>query len=66
MAIQLHPAELAAFNATCKTSPASTRLRHLIRIWTIKEAYTKAIGTGLGTEFRELCIRGLPTDPGGK
>lgn len=58
----MHPAELADFQATCQTSPARTLLQYLIRMWTVKEAYTKAIGTGLGTEFRELCIQRLPSD----
>ncbi|GHJ87133.1 hypothetical protein NliqN6_3535 [Naganishia liquefaciens] len=59
---QLHPAELADFRATCQTSSDSRRLEYLIRLWTAKEAYTKAIGTGLGTEFRELSIEGLSAD----
>lgn len=28
-------------------------------MWTVKEAYTKATGTGLGTDFRTLCVEGL-------
>ena len=66
MSMQMHAAELADFRATCQTLPVQTRLQYLIRMWTVKEAYTKAIGTGLGTEFRELRIQRLPSDFQGK
>ncbi|KAJ9098592.1 hypothetical protein QFC21_004234 [Naganishia friedmannii] len=37
----------------------TARLNYLIRMWTAKEAYTKAIGTGLGTEFKGIALVGL-------
>ncbi|KAI5453467.1 hypothetical protein NCC49_005942 [Naganishia albida] len=48
---QTHPSELATFRRTFGTADETLRLDYLIRMWTVKEAYTKAIGTGLGTEF---------------
>ncbi|KAJ9122463.1 hypothetical protein QFC22_001889 [Naganishia vaughanmartiniae] len=64
---QLHPSELAVFRTTPQlTSPTphspgaeTARLNYLIRMWTAKEAYAKAIGTGLGTEFKEISLVGL-------
>ena len=35
---------------------AADRDRHFVRIWTAKEAYAKAIGTGLTDSLRELSI----------
>ncbi|KAJ9113117.1 hypothetical protein QFC20_002005 [Naganishia adeliensis] len=57
---QLHPSELATFRRTFEASSAvNCRLDYLIHMWTVKEAYVKAIGTGLGTEFKSLCVLGL-------
>ncbi|KAJ9127072.1 hypothetical protein QFC24_001306 [Naganishia onofrii] len=62
---QLHPSELSTFRATFDLSASynataeTARLNYLIRMWTAKEAYTKAIGTGLGMEFKEIALVGL-------
>ncbi|KAG8795129.1 copper chaperone of lysine biosynthesis protein [Ceratobasidium sp. 428] len=32
----------------------STRLLHLYRMWTVKEAYTKALGEGVGYDFARI------------
>jgi len=34
--------------------PPSERLQHFFWIWTLKEAYTKALGLGLGFDFRRV------------
>ncbi len=41
--------ELAALNG-------SRKLRHFYRLWTFKEALTKAIGTGLATDFSQFQV----------
>ncbi|MEV6652591.1 4'-phosphopantetheinyl transferase superfamily protein [Streptomyces sp. NPDC051219] len=42
-----HPDELAAL----ATLPYAERNRMLVRLWTLKEAYAKALGIGLGLDF---------------
>jgi len=34
--------------------PSASRLQRLFKIWTLKEAYTKALGQGLGFDFRRI------------
>lgn len=63
---QLSPLERAQLAA----APApGARLAHFFRLWTLKEAYTKALGLGLGFDFarlsydaraRALCADGAP------
>lgn len=56
----MHPLEFATFRRTFEaSSDVNSRLDYLIHMWTVKEAYVKAIGTGLGTEFTSLCVLGL-------
>lgn len=45
-----HPRELAAWKAL----PQAGRLHDFYRIWTGKEALSKALGLGLGLDFRQL------------
>ncbi|MEJ8668274.1 4'-phosphopantetheinyl transferase superfamily protein [Streptomyces sp. MS1.AVA.1] len=45
-----HPEELAEL---CGLPPAERNLR-LVRLWTLKEAYTKALGVGLAHDFSRL------------
>lgn len=42
-----HPQELAAL----RLLPYADRNRMLVRLWTLKEAYAKALGIGLGLDF---------------
>jgi 4'-phosphopantetheinyl transferase len=59
---QLAPAERAAL---ASTSPAAgARLERFFRLWTLKEAYTKALGAGLGFDFARLACE-LDGDNGG-
>ncbi|MBQ1089979.1 4'-phosphopantetheinyl transferase superfamily protein [Streptomyces sp. B93] len=54
-----HPDELARLHGL---SPAERNAR-LVRLWTLKEAYTKALGVGLAADFRHLDVGG-PTGGG--
>lgn len=61
------PAERAWLDAA---PDAAERRARLFRLWTAKEAYTKALGLGLGIDFRSIalepcgaCLR-LPGDEG--
>jgi 4'-phosphopantetheinyl transferase len=38
----------------CTPAAASARLRGFFRVWTLKEAYTKALGAGVGFDFARL------------
>ncbi|MGW7264956.1 4'-phosphopantetheinyl transferase family protein [Streptomyces sp. NPDC054842] len=53
-----HPLEIAELYAL---PPAERNLR-LVRLWTLKEAYTKALGTGLAHDFRRLRLSPDPQD----
>ncbi|MFE6282206.1 4'-phosphopantetheinyl transferase family protein [Streptomyces sp. NPDC057877] len=55
-----HPGELAELRAL----PAARRNAHLVRLWTLKEAYTKALGVGLAEDFARLDVRGLTAGAG--
>ncbi|MEU8846214.1 4'-phosphopantetheinyl transferase superfamily protein [Streptomyces sp. NPDC048564] len=55
-----HPEELAEL---CGLPPAERNLR-LVRLWTLKEAYTKALGVGLAHDFSRLRLRPEPPDGG--
>lgn len=33
---------------------STTALRHIFLLWTLKEAYTKALGLGLGFDFKRI------------
>jgi 4'-phosphopantetheinyl transferase len=48
-----HPEELAAL----RKLPYTERNRLLVRLWTLKEAYAKALGVGLGLDFSALCFQ---------
>lgn len=48
---QLAPSERAKLTASAH---ASTKLEDFFRVWTFKEAYTKALGLGLGFDFARL------------
>jgi len=51
----LHPLEsLELWN---DATSDDDRLRRFFRVWTAKEAYTKALGLGLSHPFRSLCVR---------
>ncbi|MER7571374.1 4'-phosphopantetheinyl transferase superfamily protein [Streptomyces sp. NPDC126514] len=52
-----HPQELAELGEL----PPAARNAALVRLWTLKEAYTKALGVGLAHDFRRLRPR---PDPG--
>jgi phosphopantetheinyl transferase len=46
-----------------RTADASRRRERFLQLWTAKEAYLKAIGTGLGTDPRSVtidCAAGVP------
>ncbi|MFF3455214.1 4'-phosphopantetheinyl transferase family protein [Streptomyces sp. NPDC002730] len=45
-----HPEELAAL----RLLPYAERNRMLVRLWTLKEAYAKALGIGLGLDFSRV------------
>lgn len=49
---RMHPKEQERINAL----PKALRLEVLIRLWTQKESFVKAIGTGLSTSFADYCI----------
>jgi 4'-phosphopantetheinyl transferase len=55
-----HPEELAELRGL---PPAERNLR-LVRLWTLKEAYTKALGVGLAHDFSRLRPRPEPSDGG--
>ncbi|KAH8113427.1 hypothetical protein DFH11DRAFT_1775297 [Phellopilus nigrolimitatus] len=46
----------AGSSARADDDAARAALRHLYLIWTLKEAYTKALGLGLGFDFRRIEI----------
>jgi 4'-phosphopantetheinyl transferase len=49
----LHPAEAA----TLRSHDASARARAFARLWSLKEAYLKALGTGLLREPSSFVVR---------
>ncbi|KAJ3114844.1 hypothetical protein HK100_001537 [Physocladia obscura] len=51
---QMTPAEWRAVNAA-PAPPA--RLHAFLRLWCLKEAYTKALGLGLGVDFADIDVR---------
>jgi 4'-phosphopantetheinyl transferase len=56
----LSAAELGWLSAA---ADASLRAERFLQLWTAKEAYLKAIGTGLGTDPRSVtidCAAGVP------
>jgi 4'-phosphopantetheinyl transferase len=53
------PAELTALHAL----PPEQRNAALVRLWTLKEAYTKAVGQGLRFSFREFGFTGADPVP---
>jgi 4'-phosphopantetheinyl transferase len=55
-----HPEELAELRGL----PSAERNLRLVRLWTLKEAYTKALGVGLAHDFASLRPRPEPRDDG--
>lgn len=53
------PAELAALDRV----PPGERNAALVRLWTLKEAYSKAVGQGLRFSFREFGFTPSPSAP---
>ncbi|CCK25739.1 hypothetical protein BN159_1360 [Streptomyces davaonensis JCM 4913] len=53
-----HPEELAEL----RELPPAERNALLVRLWTLKEAYTKALGVGLAHDFARLRPRPVPGD----
>ncbi|MGV9454896.1 4'-phosphopantetheinyl transferase family protein [Streptomyces sp. NPDC003635] len=51
-----HPEELAEL----RDLPPAVRNTRLVRLWTLKEAYTKALGLGLAYDFTRLRPRLVP------
>ncbi|MDT9696490.1 4'-phosphopantetheinyl transferase superfamily protein [Streptomyces sp. P17] len=51
-----HPEELAEL----RELPPAERNAALVRLWTLKEAYTKALGVGLAYDFSQLRPRPAP------
>ncbi|WP_328875374.1 4'-phosphopantetheinyl transferase superfamily protein [Streptomyces sp. NBC_00287] len=51
-----HPEELAEL----RELPPAERNSMLVRLWTLKEAYTKALGVGLAYDFSQLRPRPVP------
>lgn len=45
------------------TGPDSRRTESLLRLWTAKEAYAKALGAGLSIDMAEVAIGGTPETP---
>ncbi|BGP40157.1 hypothetical protein JCM10449v2_004115 [Rhodotorula kratochvilovae] len=54
IAEQLTPTELAALSAR---PTADEQLRHALALWTLKEAYVKALGEGLHLDLRRVEFR---------
>jgi 4'-phosphopantetheinyl transferase len=50
--VWLAPAEAATVDGV----PPSAREQTLLRLWTLKEAYLKAVGTGLNTDLRTVVV----------
>jgi len=50
----LTPQERRTLLELAKSIPAEEGLRKVFLIWTLKEAYTKAIGFGLGFDFKRI------------
>lgn len=64
----LRPAlcERAFSESECRllsAEPASRRPESLLRLWTAKEAYAKALGIGLGIDMADVVIGGTPQTP---
>jgi 4'-phosphopantetheinyl transferase len=55
-----HPDELSALSLL----PYEERNRMLVRLWTLKEAYGKALGVGLGLDFPGVSFRPRPRSLG--
>ncbi|KAF8332711.1 uncharacterized protein EI90DRAFT_3187854 [Cantharellus anzutake] len=52
----LSPKELDDLRSSLKKDPPGATLKHIFWIWTFKEAYTKAIGQGLGFELNRISV----------
>jgi len=54
--LQLSAEELQDLQSSLENDPPDVTLKRIFWLWTIKEAYTKALGEGLGFDFSRISV----------